>query len=204
MLMQNFGVTNKEHYGMLWYFLEWSIERFHSRGQRLCKFMGTNESVYIRKQSNSQRIVLVHQHGRHFIVLEHQYGRRDVMWKRSIERINLLLPLREKLGRVDFRKDLWTVISVRKTNWPLAHWRVPSNHPRNNCGTQSVPVILSFMNCLMSTVSLFLSPFQYVRERSPGNKFAIPSLSVSSPFPAGKAARVTTLPANISGAQRLR
>ena len=25
MFMQNFGVTNKEHYGMLWYFLEWSI-----------------------------------------------------------------------------------------------------------------------------------------------------------------------------------
>ena len=25
MLMQNFGGTNKEHYGMLWYFLEWSI-----------------------------------------------------------------------------------------------------------------------------------------------------------------------------------
>ena len=24
MLMQNFGVTNKEHYGMLWYFLELS------------------------------------------------------------------------------------------------------------------------------------------------------------------------------------
>ena len=22
----NFGVTNKEHYGMLWYFLEWSIQ----------------------------------------------------------------------------------------------------------------------------------------------------------------------------------
>ena len=21
-----FGVTNKEHYGMLWYFLEWSME----------------------------------------------------------------------------------------------------------------------------------------------------------------------------------
>ena len=26
-LMQNLGVTNKEHYGMLWYFLEWSIQR---------------------------------------------------------------------------------------------------------------------------------------------------------------------------------
>ena len=24
MLMQNFGVTNKERYGMLWYFKEWS------------------------------------------------------------------------------------------------------------------------------------------------------------------------------------
>ena len=24
--MQNFGVTNKERCGMLWYFLEWSIE----------------------------------------------------------------------------------------------------------------------------------------------------------------------------------
>ena len=23
--MQNVGVTNKEHYGMFWYFLEWSI-----------------------------------------------------------------------------------------------------------------------------------------------------------------------------------
>ena len=28
MLMQNFVVTNKEHYGMLWYFLEWSIVVF--------------------------------------------------------------------------------------------------------------------------------------------------------------------------------
>ena len=25
MLMQNFGVTKKEYYGMLWYFLYWSI-----------------------------------------------------------------------------------------------------------------------------------------------------------------------------------
>ena len=25
MLMQNFRVTNKEYYGMLWHFLEWSI-----------------------------------------------------------------------------------------------------------------------------------------------------------------------------------
>ena len=29
--MQNFGATNKEHYGMLWYFLEWSINNFLAR-----------------------------------------------------------------------------------------------------------------------------------------------------------------------------
>ena len=28
MLMQNFEVTTKEHYGMLWYFLEWSISSY--------------------------------------------------------------------------------------------------------------------------------------------------------------------------------
>ena len=26
MLLQNFGVTDKDHYGMFWYFLEWSIQ----------------------------------------------------------------------------------------------------------------------------------------------------------------------------------
>ena len=46
------------------------IERFHSRGQHPCKFIGTKESIYIRKEFNSQRILLVHQHGRRFIVLD--------------------------------------------------------------------------------------------------------------------------------------
>ena len=36
MPMQNFGVTNKEHYGMLWYFLEWSI--VIRAQQTLCNF----------------------------------------------------------------------------------------------------------------------------------------------------------------------
>ena len=52
---------------------------FHSREQHLYQFMGTKESVYIRKEINSQRTGLEQQHGRRFIVLEHQYGRRDVM-----------------------------------------------------------------------------------------------------------------------------
>ena len=30
MLMQTFGVTNKGHYGKLWYFLEWSIVFYES------------------------------------------------------------------------------------------------------------------------------------------------------------------------------
>jgi len=41
---------------------------FHSRDQQLCKFIGTKESVYIRKDFNSHRIGLVHQYGRQFIV----------------------------------------------------------------------------------------------------------------------------------------
>ena len=56
-----------------------SIERFHSRGQHTCRFTETKESVCIRKELNSHRTGLVHQHGRRFIVLEHQYGCRDVM-----------------------------------------------------------------------------------------------------------------------------
>ena len=32
-----------------------TIECFHSRGQHLCKFIGTKEGVYIRKEFNSHR-----------------------------------------------------------------------------------------------------------------------------------------------------
>ena len=39
------------------------------------KFIGTKESVYIRKELNLHRIGLGHQHGRGFIALKHQYGR---------------------------------------------------------------------------------------------------------------------------------
>ena len=63
------------------------MERIHSRGQHLCKFMGTKEMFYIWKESNPHRICLEHQYGRRFIVLENQYGRRDVMWIRSICRL---------------------------------------------------------------------------------------------------------------------
>ena len=44
------------------------IECFHSRRQHLCKFIGTKESVCIRKEFNSQRISLGHQHGRRHVI----------------------------------------------------------------------------------------------------------------------------------------
>ena len=42
-------------------------ECFHSHGQHLCKFIGTKESVCIRKEVNSHRIGLGHQHCHRFI-----------------------------------------------------------------------------------------------------------------------------------------
>ena len=62
----------------------WILEGFHSLSYHLRTFIGTKESVYIRKVFNSHETGLEHQHGHHFIVQEHQYGRHDVMWKRSI------------------------------------------------------------------------------------------------------------------------
>ena len=59
-----------------------NLRAIHSRGQHLCKFVGTKEIFYIRKEINSHRICLEHHHGRRFIALEHQYGRREVMWIR--------------------------------------------------------------------------------------------------------------------------
>ena len=43
MLMQNFGVRNKEHYGMLWYFLEWSI--CNEPGDQERRALGTRIAV---------------------------------------------------------------------------------------------------------------------------------------------------------------
>ena len=41
-------------------------------------YLKAQESFYTRKELNSHRIGLGHQHGRCFIVLQHQYGCRDV------------------------------------------------------------------------------------------------------------------------------
>ena len=41
MLMQTFGVTNKEYYGMSWYFLEWSF----TNCERQSGIVGTNVNM---------------------------------------------------------------------------------------------------------------------------------------------------------------
>ena len=68
-----------------------TIERFHSRDQQPYWITETKGSICIKIEFKSQRISLVHHHGRHPFVLEHQHGRRDVMWKRSIHVICLEL-----------------------------------------------------------------------------------------------------------------
>ena len=57
---------------------------FHSHHSHLCKFIGTKESIYIRKEFNSHRTALGHKHGCRFIVLGHKYGHHDFMWKHTI------------------------------------------------------------------------------------------------------------------------
>ena len=90
------------------------IECFHSRGQHSCKHIGTKESVCIRKEFNSHRSGLGHQHGRRFIVLGHQHGRRDVMWKHSI--------LITRIGFWSLRRDINLLLFIFRTNFPAAHF----------------------------------------------------------------------------------
>ena len=56
MLMQNFGVTNKEHYGMLWYFLEWSIGRQAPEGKTNCAGRENCQSNGIHEGKNWHQI----------------------------------------------------------------------------------------------------------------------------------------------------
>ena len=55
------------------------MERFNSRSQHLCKFIGTKESAFLKKRAQLLQELLGTQHGRQFIVQEHQYGFRDII-----------------------------------------------------------------------------------------------------------------------------
>ena len=97
-----------------------TIECFHSRGQHLCKFIETKENVCIRKEFNSHRIGLGHQHGRRFIVLGHQYGRRDVMWKHSIT-INFRLTVSRQQFKLKYcRKPWFNLFLIEKISFRIS------------------------------------------------------------------------------------
>ena len=65
MLMQNFGATNKEDYGMLWYFLESSIAVFHVTSRRPCWWskqkhfspLGTKLNFHVNSSSKKSTVL---------------------------------------------------------------------------------------------------------------------------------------------------
>ena len=81
----------------------------------------------MRKEFNSQRIFLVHQHGRRFIVLEHQYGRCDVMWKHSVRSVWLdivsffFASLLTSTSSQSIKKKKKNSTNSQPS-WPLAWW----------------------------------------------------------------------------------
>ena len=59
MLMQIFGVTNKEHYGMLWYFLEWSTDvcipqADHPKFLWLLLLLISEQRSFVHSRTNTQ------------------------------------------------------------------------------------------------------------------------------------------------------
>ena len=69
MRMQNFGVTNKEYYGMLLYFLEWSIQ---CRIQSLRSGGGGGEWATVIQPNPEKREGAVSE--KFFSTVGHQYG----------------------------------------------------------------------------------------------------------------------------------
>ena len=109
--IQRFSLFLYYYFLQMLYFIQifYTLGRFHSHGRHLCKFVGTKESVCIRKEFNSNRIGLGHQHGCHFIVLRHQYGSHDIMWKHSILLIWLL---------ADMLTDMVNMLTNVNQYWP--------------------------------------------------------------------------------------
>ena len=78
--------------------------------------------VCIRKEFNSHKIGLGHQHGRRFIVLGHQYGRRDVMWKHSIH-----MKMNMQWDREGWKMSLSTPVDsgIFTSSWGPGDWVWP-------------------------------------------------------------------------------
>ena len=98
-------------------------------------------SVYIRKELNSHRIVLVHKNGRRFTVLEYQYDCLELMWK------SYILPwkaARSDDGHPQIEGVLFSaalvfetkkiVYDFSNTRWYLLNWFFFSLHHRSTSG----------------------------------------------------------------------
>ena len=106
-LMQNFGVTNKEHYGVLWYFLEWSIDHFpssknsHFQNEAKCKIF------VVKMKFSCMRIQIVFiSMGLHFTSL----------WNRGLRPLMVGRALSRRSHRII--RGLWTVQRFRVTVKP--------------------------------------------------------------------------------------
>ena len=105
--------------------------------------MGTKESVYIRKEINSHKIGLEHQHGRRFIVLEHQYGCRDVMWKRSrsnrVTRNALATSNNEAYGQANGRQSFRIVLLYldKGRNFFIGRFHTRADYLSDGCPVDS-------------------------------------------------------------------
>ena len=104
----------------------------------------------MRKEFNSQRTLLVHQHGRRFIVLEHQYGRRDVMWKRSI---GLNASVQIHSGKTSLPRDFPHSLGQNCSNCSYAYER----------WTCSKSIVMHVQSCCFAKRPFMPSPSQLLK-----------------------------------------
>ena len=70
----------------------------------------------MRKEFNSHRTGLRHQHDHRFIVLGHQYGRRDVMWKHSIAPACFIFSLSMLMTSINYTLSSFELSNPPKTS----------------------------------------------------------------------------------------
>ena len=106
----------------------------HSRGQHLCKFIATKESVCIRKEFNSQRIGLGHQRGR-------RSGRCDVCIQIFAIMMNLMSFM---IKSMKWRKILLQK-GVNDLSWKCI-WKSERNRWKHNIGYLLPLICTDIMN----------------------------------------------------------
>ena len=73
------------------------------------------------------------------------------------------------LANLTFAKTYGTVTRDREKNWPIADGRVPSNNPRNNCGTHFGSSSLVVSNVVNGQTSRFMGWVNGLKNSGPVN-----------------------------------